>query len=298
MVAAGERFGLSAALTLPVMAEGAVDLRRLAGHAGWCLDAGCASVTIFGTTGEGASLGMSAREQALGALIGAGLDPRRSVVGGVAASSTHDAMLQARLLIDANCRAVLLTPPFYFKDVTDDGLFTWFAHVFEKLGQQARDVILYNIPSVTAVPLSVELIGRLRTAFPQVVIGVKDSSGDFAYTERLLAAHRDLVILIGDERGLAAGVRLGGQGAISGLANVCPQGLAAVIAEARDDARILQLVEEVLRYPVVPAVKALVAHRTNDPAWLNVRAPLVALDATTAGRLGAAYDAIFAAQAA
>lgn len=297
-MATGERFGLSAALTLPVTAKGAVDLGRLAGHARWCLGTGCASVTAFGTTGEGASLGMSAREQVLGALIGAGLDPRRAIVGGVAASSMHNAILQTRLLMDADCRAVLLTPPFYFKGVTDDGLFAWFARVFEKLGPQARDVLLYNIPTVTAVPLSVELVGRLRTAFPQVVAGVKDSSGDFAYTERLLAAHGDLTILIGDERGLAAGVRLGGQGAISGLANVCPQELAAMIGEARDDPRILQLVDEVLRHPVVPAVKALVAHRTGDPAWLNVRPPLVALDAATAGKLGAACDAIFAARAA
>lgn len=297
-MATNGRFGLSAALTLPVTAEGAVDLGRLAGHARWCLGAGCASVTVFGTTGEGASLGMSAREQVLGALIGAGLDPRRAIVGGVAASSMHDAILQTRLLMDANCRAVLLTPPFYFKGVTDDGLFAWFARVFEKLGPQARDVLLYNIPSITAVPLSVELIGRLRIAFPQVVVGVKDSSGNFAYTECLLAAHGDLIILIGDERGLAAGVRLGGQGAISGLANVCPQELATMIGDARDDPRILQLVEEVLRHPVVPAVKALVAHRTGDLAWLNVRAPLVALDPATASRLGAAYDSIFAARAA
>lgn len=294
----GETFGLSAALTLPITPEGALDLPRLAAHARWCLNAGCASVTAFGTTGEGASLGMSAREQVLGALVGTGLDPRRAIIGGVAAASMHDAIQQTRLLMDANCRAVLLAPPFYFKGVTDEGLFAWFARVFEKLGPQARDVILYNIPSVTAVPLSVEFIGRLRTAFPQVVAGVKDSSGDFAYTERLLAAHRDLTILIGDERGLAAGIRLGGQGAISGLANVCSQDLAALIRDAHDDARITHLVEAVLRYPVVPAVKALVAHRTGDAAWLHVLPPLAPLDPSAAAKLGAAYDAIFARQAA
>ncbi len=127
---------------------------------------------------------------------------------------------------------------------------------------------------------------------------MKDSGGDFSYTERLLQAHRDLVILIGDERGLAAGVQRGGQGAISGLANVYPTELAALIRDGRADPRIPLLVDEVLRHPVVPAVKALIAHRTNDVAWLRVRSPLTALDEPTAKRIGAAADAIFAARAA
>ena len=234
----------------------------------------------------------------LGALIGAGIPARQAIVGGVAASTVHAAVAQFRMLMAADSRAVLLTPPFYFKGVTDDGLFAWFAHVFETLGGQARDVLLYNIPSVTAVPLSVELVSRLRAAFPQVILGVKDSGGDFAYTERLLQAHGDLVILIGDERGLAEGVRLGGQGAISGLANIYPGELATLIRDERADPRIPLLVEEVLRHPVVPAVKALIAHQANDPAWRHVRPPLAALDDATATRLGAAADAIFAAKAA
>ena len=92
-----------------------------------------------------------------------------------------------------------------------------------KLGGSARDIILYNIPSVTQVALSVDLIGRIKEGFPGVVTGVKDSSGDWAYTQRLLAAHKDLAILIGDERYLAEGVALGGQGAISGLPMSVPR---------------------------------------------------------------------------
>lgn len=293
-----KKFGVSAALALPVMADEAVDLVRLVAHARRCIDGGCSSVTLFGTTGEGASIGLSGRERMLGALIGAAFPARQAIIGGVASSTVHDALAQCRMLVEADCRAVLLTPPFYFKGITDDGLFAWFARVFEKLGSHARDVLLYNIPSVTAVPLSVELVSWLRTAFPQVILGVKDSGGDFAYTKRLLEAHRDLVILIGDERGLADGVRLGGQGAISGLANIYPGELAALIRDGRADPRIPLLVEEVLRHPVVPAVKALIAHQTNDPAWLRVRSPLSALDEATAKRIGAAADAIFAAKAA
>src|ERR1700722_11425439 len=217
------QFGLSCALALPVQADSSIDFLRLSVHARRSLESGCSSVTVFGTTGEGASVRFNEREQILSALLDAGINLRQRVLGGVAASSVGEAVDHARMLIDRDCRGVLLTPPFYFKNVTDEGLYRWFSQVFEKMGTQARDIILYHIPSVTQAALSIELIGRLKSAFPEVVIGVKDSGGDWTYTQKLLQTHGDLMLLIGDERHLAAGIRLGAQGAISGLANVCPE---------------------------------------------------------------------------
>jgi 4-hydroxy-tetrahydrodipicolinate synthase len=196
-------------------------------------------------------------------------------------------------LVNRNCRGVLLAPPFYFKQVNDEGLYSWFAQVFEKLGTQARDVILYHIPSVTEAPLSVELIGRLRTAFAHVVVGVKDSGGDWAYTERLLREHSDLTILIGDERHLAAGVRLGAKGAISGLANVCPDEILPLVQYGKDNSRIIDLVSAVLKCPVTPAVKALIARKKNEDGWLNVRPPLTRVSSQQANELASAWDRIF-----
>jgi len=267
-------------------------------HARNCLGEGCSSVTVFGTTGEGASLGFTERVKTVAAFKDAGIDARHAIVGGVTSSSVEDALAQTSILMDADCRAVLLAPPFYFKGVSDDGLFAWFAELFEKLGSRARDVILYNIPSVTAVELSVPLIGRLRAAFPQVITGVKDSSGNWAYTQELLAAHSDITILIGDERHLAQGVRLGAQGAISGLANLVAPRLLPLALEGREDPQIVQFVEEVIQYPVIPAIKTLVALKTNDQAWRHARAPLVTLSASDATSLTGAYAAIFKARAA
>jgi 4-hydroxy-tetrahydrodipicolinate synthase len=297
MTMPAERFGLSAAMTTPFLSTGAIDLVRLSSHARWCLANGCASVTAFGTTGEGALIGLAERERALGALAGAGIAGDR-IVCCVAASPLSDAEAQARAAFAAGCRRLLLTPPFYFKNLGDDGLFVWFSRLFEALGSANPQVILYNIPSVTQVALSITLIGRLKEAFPQTVIGVKDSSGDWPYTQELLAAHGDLAILIGDERYLAEGVRRGGQGSISGLANVCPDALLPLATQGRSDERINRLVDTVLRYPVTPAVKALVAHRTGDAAWLTVRAPLSGISAPDAERLGATYDSLFASKAA
>jgi 4-hydroxy-tetrahydrodipicolinate synthase len=291
-------FGLSCALATPFLPNGDIDYGRMTQHAQNCLGEGCGSVTVFGTTGEGSSFGLAERVKTMAALKDAGIDARRAILGGVMSASQDDAMDQTAILIDADCRAVLLAPPFYYKGVSDDGLFAWFTGLFEKLGNRARDVILYNIPSVTAVTLSVALIGRLRTAFPEVIIGVKDSSGDWAYTQQLLAAHADLAILIGDERHLAHGVRLGGQGAISGLANVIASRLLPLVREGRDDFQVVQLVDEVLKYPVTPAVKSLIAHKTNDKDWCRTRPPLMPMSQADSALLTNAYLAIFAEKAA
>jgi 4-hydroxy-tetrahydrodipicolinate synthase len=291
-----EKFGISAALALPFDADGAVQHSHLAAHAKWCLAEGCTSVTVFGTTGEGASLGLPARDQIVGALAGAGLMPRSQIIGGITASSQHDAIVQARMILDCDCRALLLAPPFYFKSVSDDGLFSWFAKVIEKLGGQARSVLLYNIPAVTAVPLSLDLIDRLRRAFPDVIEGVKDSSGDIAYSRALLDSHGDLVILIGDERYLAEGVQLGAQGAISGLANLVPGDLHRIVENGAILDHVASMVDAILQHPVVPAVKEMIAQRTGDPIWRNVRPPLVPLPANAARQLTAAWSDIVVAE--
>lgn len=293
-----QTFGLSAALTTPfATGGGAIDVEAMVAHARRCLASGCDSVTLFGTTGEGCSVGSGERRTVLSGFAAAGIAPA-SLVAGVLVDSVEDAAGQTGEALAAGVRNVLLAPPSYFKNVSDDGLFAWFSAVFAKLGGGARDIIVYNIPSVTMVTLSVDLVGRLRAAFPGIVTGVKDSSGDWPHTERLLAEHRDLAILIGDERDLARGVRLGGQGAISGVANFLPREVRAMAVEGRDDRRVRDLVEELLNHAVTPAVKALVAHTTGEEVWLGVRPPLVPVAASDRQRIGATFDALFRTQAA
>ena len=289
-----QRFGLSCALATPFAPNGTVDLPRLVAHSRSRLAGGCASVTICGTTGEGASLGAESREDMLGALRAAGIDVAREVVVGIAASSVEEAIAQASQAGSFGCRTLLLPPPFYFKDATDEGLLRWFSLVLLRLAADGQRAILYHIPPVTAVPLGLELIGKLRKRFPGTVHGVKDSSGDRAYARKLLRAHGDLAILIGDERELARAVRLGASGAISGLANVVPELLLPLANDGVEDLRVNALVDELLRYPVIPAVKELVAHRTGDAAWRAVAPPLEPLAAKQAQRLRKAFDAIAA----
>lgn len=291
------RFGLSAALTTPFNADASIDLGRALRHAQARLESGCSSITLFGTTGEGASIADGERGVLIDALIAGGIAAENIVVG-IMENSVAGAVRQAGNALRRGCKAILLAPPSYFKNLSDDGLFDWFSSVFKGLGTDARSVILYNIPSVTAVELSVELVSRLRTEFGGIIVGVKDSSGNWAYTEKLLAAHKDIAILIGDERDLAKGVRLGGQGAISGMANLFPDRLLRMIDHGEDDNELVEAVRQLLNYPVTPAVKALVARHMGDKEWRRVRAPLVALNDADFDAIGRLFDHLHLAKAA
>lgn len=289
-----ELFGLSAPCVLPITHTSTVDLGKCLEHVKWMLSSGCGSVTLFGTTGEGSSIGASDRQAIIRALSDGGIELRKAIVGAVIGTSVSDAVDQCRLLLEAECKALLIAPPFYFKKVDDDGLFAWFAQLFEKLGGLARDVLLYNIPSVTAVALSLDLIGRLRNAYPEVVTGVLDASGNWSNTTRLLSEHRDSVILVGDDTRLGEGIRLGAQGTISGFGNICPRICLDVIESGGDDRRIAAMVGEMAKYPSLQAIKALVARRTADAAWLNVLPPLSPLSRGDAGAVADSCAAILA----
>jgi 4-hydroxy-tetrahydrodipicolinate synthase len=293
-----DRFGLSVALCTPFNPDRSIDLPRLVAHGRQSLADGCRSLTVFGTTGEGASLGLNERNRALGALAGAGVDPATQLVVGIAAANVEDAIAQGRAGLRLGCPSFLLAPPFYFKAPGDEGLFDWFAAVLRGLGPQASNVILYHIPQVTSVGLSVELVGRLKKEFPGQVKGVKDSSGDWANTDALLRHHADLHILVGDERLLARAMNLGASGTICGLANFAPD-LMLGLVNGVDEPRIALLIEELLPFAVTPAVKALVGHRRNDHvAWSRMRAPLRSLNEADCRKLFAAVDAIRARRAA
>jgi 4-hydroxy-tetrahydrodipicolinate synthase len=288
-------FGLSAALVTPFDADGRPDLPRLCAHARRVLDGGCDGVTLFGTTGEGFGLSLRDRAEMLGAIAGSGIAMGARVHAGVSATVPADAADQAACALDAGVRGLLFAPPFYFKDVDDEGLYAWFSRAFERIGPALRGVILYHIPGQTAVPLSVALVDRLRQAFPGVVTGVKDSACDWETTRRFLDAHGDLEILVGDERLLARAVRAGAQGSICGLANLVPGLLRPLIDAGRDDARVARLVAAIGAYPPLSAVKALVGHLAGgDPGFGAMRPPLRALGAADRQALARAFDAIVA----
>jgi 4-hydroxy-tetrahydrodipicolinate synthase len=281
-------FGISPALVTP-FARGGVDVRRLADHAKDCLARGCRTATIFGTTGEGPSVGASERDRVANELVGLGI-PASQIVEGVIASSIEEAVDSTSRALKRGAHAVLLAPPFYFRPAPDDALFAWYAAVFEAVGPDLRDVILYHIPGMTGVPLSHPVIRRLAQAFPGAIRGVKDSAGDAEATFSLIEAFPDLDILVGDETYLGRACAAGGAGSICGVANIVPEAIIALAENGRDDPRIAELVREITSHPVIPMVKALVAHVRQDPAWAVARPPLPTIDEETAARVAKLLD--------
>jgi len=267
-----KKIGLSAALTTPFEDGGAIDWPRFAAHAKSLLGRGMRVVTAFGTTGEGISISAYARAPLYERMAAAGIQPG-NLVECIYGPSSQDAGDHARRSLEAGCGGILLTPPFYFKHPTEEGVYRWFAEVLERAGPAGHDVILYNIPALTGVRVGPKLVARLREAFPQAIAGIKDSSGDWDQTTALLTEHRDLAILVGHEGHLARAVRQGASGAISGVANFAPA-LVAKLVRGEDDPSINALLDRLLKLPVVPAVKAVLGALTSDAAWLRVRAPL------------------------
>jgi 4-hydroxy-tetrahydrodipicolinate synthase len=273
-------FGISPALVTP-FSQGQVDVRRLASHAKDCLARGCRTATVFGTTGEGPSIAAAERDRVATDLIGLGIAPDQ-LVEGVIACSVEEAAYSTSRALRRRAHAVLLAPPFYFRPAPDESVFAWYAAVFDAVGSELRDVILYHIPGMTGVPLSHTVIRRLVQDFPGTIRGVKDSAGHAEATFALIEAFPDLDILVGDETYLGRACAAGAAGSICGVANIVPEAVIALAESGRDDPRIVQLVQEITSHPVAPMVKALVAHVRGDRVWAAARPPLPTIDEQTA----------------
>ena len=271
--------GLWCAMLTPLDREGGVDHARFARHANWLLAQGIDGVAPFGTTGEGQSFSATERAGGLDALLANGVAADRIIAATGAAALTETIAL-TRHGVQSGCTRCLVLPPFFFNDVSDDGLYAWYARVIEAVADPRLRVFLYHIPQVSGTALSVDLVARLATAFPGIIAGVKDSAGDWSHTSALLARVSQLAILVGHEPHLPRLLRAGGAGTICGVANVFPALVRALMSPdvtAADEERIATVIEIAFRQPFLPAFKSIVAERTGDPGWRAVRPPLVEL---------------------
>lgn len=265
-------FGLAPALVTPFEPEGGIAYARLAAHAGSCLAAGCSGVTLFGTTGEGPSLAAAERERTFDELAAAGISPAKWVVS-VFATSAAEALAQVGAAAGRGVPTVLLAPPFYFPAPSDEALYRWYASVIEQAGAGDLRFLLYNIPAMTQVSLSPGLANRLRASLGPAVRGLKDSSASWATSRAFLEECPELEILIGDERDLAKGRRLGLAGAISGVANLAPARLLRLLASGEEDAELNAVVDALVALPVIPSIKYAMELR-HGGGWRRVRPPL------------------------
>jgi 4-hydroxy-tetrahydrodipicolinate synthase len=264
-----------------------IDAERTAAHFQWLLRQGCDALVVFGTTSEANSLSVPERTNFLEYAISNGIDPRK-LIPGTGCCSLPDSVLLSKHAIDLGCPGVLTLPPFYYKTVSDEGLFRYFATLIERVSDDRLRIYLYHIPPVSQVAISFDLIERLTNAFPGVVIGIKDSSGDWEHTRQLIDrfAPGGFRVFPGSELYLLPALRAGGKGCISAFANVNPALLQKVFQawqspEAEGLEKEVQRQGRALRkYPVIPALKSILAESRKDPEWETVRPPLVSLTAT------------------
>lgn len=275
--------GIWPAMLTPLTESLDIDHDAFAAHALKLLDAGCGGVTAFGTTGEGPSFSMAERMAAVEALVARGVPASRLMVSTSCAAPSETVAL-TRHAVELGVHGCLVLPPFFFKGVSDQGIIDSFRQIMDRSMAPGLAVYLYHIPQVTGVPLSQHVIRSLFQAYPQHILGIKDSQCDQAHSLALAAAFmKDLTVYVGFEPDLPALGREGSTGAISGLANFVPRLVHRLVADpdgpgaARDLARVKEILAVFDGFSLMPALKTVMAERDDNAAWLTVRAPLVAV---------------------
>jgi 4-hydroxy-tetrahydrodipicolinate synthase len=285
--------GLWCATLTPLDRHGAIDAARFARHVHDLLARGVEGVAPFGTTGEGPSFSAAERQAGLDALLAASV-PASRVVASTGAASITDAVALTRHALAHGIARCLVLPPFFFKDVSDEAVFAYFARLADAVADARLRLYLYHIPQFSGVPIRPDVVARLAAAFPSIIGGVKDSAGDWGNTAALLAKAPQLDILVGHEPHLPRLMREGGAGTICGVANVYPDVVAELLAPgagAAADARIAAFLDILFRHPFQPAQKAIRAAQLDDDAWLSLRPPWLALPAAARHALAAALEA-------
>jgi 4-hydroxy-tetrahydrodipicolinate synthase len=288
--------GVNAAVLTPMRDDLSPDLDMLAARCRWLLANGTNGLAVLGTTGEGNSLGVDERLDLLHGLAEHGI-PGQLLLPGVGTTAIPDTV---KLILGAakiGCRGVLVLPPFYYKNPSEDGLFAYFSEVINRVGTGTH-LYLYHIPVQSSIPFTIPLVGRLLKAFPGTIKGIKDSSGDFAntlgYVEHF--AKDGFEVYCGDDGALHELLKAGGAGCITGASNITCAENARVYANVGTPAgeaaqTLLSGLRKVIAgAPLIPGLKALVARHTGDKAWNNMRPPQVRLSHENAEKLFAAFD--------
>ncbi len=278
--------GVLSPVVTPFGSDYAPDAQRFVRHCRWLLSHGCAGLAVFGTNSEANSLSVSEKRKLLEALVAGGVSPA-SLMPGTGHCALTDSIEMTRAAVELGCAGVLMLPPFYYKNVSDEGLYRNFAEVIERVGDERLQLYLYHIPPVSQTPISLALIERLLKKYPASVAGLKDSSGNWDNTKAVLDAFakQGFDVFPGSEEFLLAGLRHGGKGCITATGNVNPGAIDKLYrnwrsAEAGSMQAAITATRRILqKHPMIPALKATIAHFGNDPQWKMCRPPLVELSA-------------------
>jgi 4-hydroxy-tetrahydrodipicolinate synthase len=282
--AAARLRGVLSPVVTPFKPDLSPDSEKFVRHCKWLLKNGCSGLAIFGTNSEANSLSVEEKLTLLAALIHAGV-PGAALMPGTGHCALPATVRMTAHAVKQGCAGVLMLPPFYYKGVSDEGLYRYFSEVIERVGDERLRLYLYHIPPVSQVPITLKLIERLLAKYPGIVAGVKDSSGDWSNTKAMLDAFAKdgFDVFAGSEAFLLDNMRHGGVGCITATGNINPGPIDNVYRNWRSgeadklQAGIGATRKIMQKYPMIPALKSVIAHFGNDPQWSKVRPPLVEL---------------------
>jgi 4-hydroxy-tetrahydrodipicolinate synthase len=294
--------GVLAPVVTPFKADLSPDCERFIKHSQWLLSQNC-GLAAFGTNSEANSMSAVERMKLLDAVVAAGIDPSRMMPGTGCCSIVETVELTTHA-VKHDCAGVLMLPPFYYKAVSEEGLYRYFSEVVQCVADTRLKIYLYHIPPVAIVGITPKLVERLLKAYPNTIAGMKDSSGDWNNTKTFLDAFakNGFDVFVGSESFLLANMRNGGVGTISATANVNPAAIHELYrrwdtaGDADQQQSKLNVVREAFsssRFPsMIAALKQAIATYTNDPEWTRVRPPLVELTTQQSKLLAAELKAI------
>ncbi|WP_341487049.1 dihydrodipicolinate synthase family protein [Pararhizobium sp. A13] len=280
--------GVYSAATTPLNADYTPDLGLFTAHCHRLIEEGCHGVALLGTTGEANSFSSAERRDILEAALKSGI-PGGQLMPGTGVAAIPETIELTRHALSVGVTRVVMLPPFYYKGVSDDGLFAAYAQIIEAIADDRLRIVLYHIPQVSGIPLTLSLIGRLIKAFPNTVAGIKDSAGDFANMQALVAAFPGFSVLAGADPLLLPLIKAGGAGCITATSNLVASSLRVVYDHANDPTRAGEVEAAQTRinayrslsnsYVQIPTIKAMVGLKNGNAAWGLPRPPLMALSA-------------------
>ncbi|MEM8823733.1 MAG: dihydrodipicolinate synthase family protein [Pseudomonadota bacterium] len=275
------RQGVYAAAITPVAADGRPDTAKLIAYCQRLIDDGLDGIAPTGTTGEGNSLPFDWRLELPSAFATAGLAADR-VIFGTGSCAADDAVALTKAALGAGYVNALVLPPFYLKNVSDDGLFAYYARLIEGVDSDALRIYLYHFPQMSQTPISIPLIQRLKAEFGPIIAGLKDSSGDYAGSLAFAGAVEDFDVFPSNEGVLIDAMAKGCAGVISATTNSSARLAQRTLqATGTEQTRLQGLLNDVrqtiAKYPLSAAIKQIEAWKSGDKSWRTVFPPLVPL---------------------
>jgi len=269
--------GVFAAAITPTKTDFSPDIEAIPGFLDFLAHRGCHGALMLGTTGEGPSFSPEQRQEILRTALRVKEEhPSFQLLAGTGTPSLDETICLTRQAFELGVDGIVLLPPYYFRNVDEDGLFIWFLHVIRKAVPAGCLVLGYHIPPMTGIPLSIDLLARLKDTFPDQFAGLKDSSGDPNHARKLGERFgKDLWVFNGNDSHFSLALEHQAVGCITAPANLISPDLRHIWDSHQAGKADLQTQESVNRNRVIieryppapPLIKAILARKFQLPFW-------------------------------